>query len=377
MTEAILTILKIAVRYFFMHRSEMLLSIIFLLSTFSVVFTVFYFVFRQEYNAIRRRIEKLKAERKGICPDDLSENKQPKLTSKDKKAFLICVPLFLFAFVCSVVVFADRSWLHVLACSLISTVFIFIVGANIVLERNKRICKAYERGSSEELESERFKNEFNYFLTDLTVWSLAICNLAIIVMAIIQSWSLATAFWVYWIQSVCIGIFSFLKIISLKEFSTKDFEFFATEDPQPTEATKINSSLVFFVVYGTSHFLYAYYLSAFTGTKLTMNVIIAGGVFFLNHLFSFCHDKQKQERRRPNIGRLLSFPFIRIVPMHAILYLAVILKSRFNLSADNTAVLVVFLLLKTIADVWMHIVQRRGFVDNPALDVDFSDSASI
>jgi hypothetical protein len=46
------------------------------------------------------------------------------------------------------------------------------------------------------------------------------------------------------------------------------------------------------------------------------------------------------------------YPYVRIIPMH----IMIVLGSRFL--GDNTLALVMFLLLKTAADVAMHIIEH-------------------
>ena len=56
--------------------------------------------------------------------------------------------------------------------------------------------------------------------SDLTIRSLIASNLVVIVWALIEKWSIVTIMWIYWTQSVTIGIFWFIKMLTLKNFST-------------------------------------------------------------------------------------------------------------------------------------------------------------
>jgi hypothetical protein len=49
-------------------------------------------------------------------------------------------------------------------------------------------------------------------------------NLLVIVFAVVDNLSAREVLWMYWFQSVIIGIFNFIKILSLKEFSTEGFK---------------------------------------------------------------------------------------------------------------------------------------------------------
>ena len=56
----------------------------------------------------------------------------------------------------------------------------------------------------------------------------------------------------------------------------------------------------------------------------------------------------------PNIGRLFVFPYARIVPMH----LSIIFGNL--LEVQSTGEVVMFLGIKTLADVIMHMKERGG-----------------
>ncbi|MCX6801619.1 MAG: DUF6498-containing protein [Candidatus Diapherotrites archaeon] len=56
-----------------------------------------------------------------------------------------------------------------------------------------------------------------------TAISLLAANLFTIAIAVTQGWGLLQLLWVYWFQSVIIGVFNYLRILNLKEFSTDNF----------------------------------------------------------------------------------------------------------------------------------------------------------
>ena len=53
-------------------------------------------------------------------------------------------------------------------------------------------------------------------------------------------------------------------------------------------------------------------------------------------------------------------PYLRIIPMHITIIGASILEDKLNISLEHTLVVVLFLVLKTIADVSMYINIRQG-----------------
>ena len=63
----------------------------------------------------------------------------------------------------------------------------------------------------------------NMFRFNLSDWWLLVTNLGVIGVAVWQGWDLATLVWIYWLQSIVIGGFNFVKLLSLERFSTKNF----------------------------------------------------------------------------------------------------------------------------------------------------------
>ncbi|MDO8583058.1 MAG: DUF6498-containing protein [bacterium] len=189
--------------------------------------------------------------------------------------------------------------------------------------------------------------------TDSSVISLLFSNILIIILAIVQRWEVATVLWTYWMQSVIIGFFNFLRILSLKNFSTKNFTI-NNQPALPTPQTKIFTALFFAFHYGLFHFIYAVFLFNFfnSGQPLDLNYLSLGGlIFFLNHFFSYLHNKMTNKQKTQNIGQLIFSPYVRIVPMHLI----VVFGAFMGQSA-----LLTFLFLKTAVDISMHAVKHRA-----------------
>jgi hypothetical protein len=103
--------------------------------------------------------------------------------------------------------------------------------------------------------------------------------------------------------------------------------------------------------YGFFHLIYLIFLlpkAVNAASSLGVQVMVV--VFFLNHLYSFFHNRKKDESCVPNIGTLMFLPYARIIPMH----LTIILGA-----AIGSAGLVFFLILKTVADMIMHVVEHQ------------------
>jgi len=81
------------------------------------------------------------------------------------------------------------------------------------------------------------------------------------------------------------------------------------------------------------------------------HVLFGGIVFFVDHLFSFRYNRERDQKKIQNLGRLMAFPYARVVPMHLVIVL-------FGVFLSGALPLLVFLGLKTLADVIMHVVEH-------------------
>lgn len=186
---------------------------------------------------------------------------------------------------------------------------------------------------------------------NLSIISLLLSNLVVIFLAIVQRWDVSTVLWVYWMQSIIIGFFQFLRILSLKKFSTENFTI-NNKPTLPTSQTKVFTAFFFAFHYSFFHFIYAIFLfNLFTNKALDFTYLFLGGlIFFLNHTFSYVHNKIIDEQKTQNIGQLMFSPYARIVPMHLIIIFGAILGQ---------STLIVFLLLKTLIDLLMHTIKHK------------------
>ncbi len=183
-------------------------------------------------------------------------------------------------------------------------------------------------------------------------WSLLLANLFTIFVASLQRWTLADVMWVYWIQSVIIGVFQFLKILDLKNFSTEGVKING-ESVNPTESTKKFMAYFFLLHYGIFHLTYFVFLAVgIDHTKIT-GLVITGLTFFFNHLISYLSNKESDANQIQNIGQVMAKPYIRIIPMHLSLFFA----NRFLPGGAP-----IFLTVKTVVDLISHSLEHRQIV---------------
>ncbi len=186
--------------------------------------------------------------------------------------------------------------------------------------------------------------------------TLVLSNIFTIVVAVIEQWNLSKLLWIYWGQSIVIGYFNWRRIRCLKEFSTEGLKI----NDQPVTATKLTQRKVanlFAIHYGGFHIAYCIFLFV-EKTGLSQLEIFSAisciAVFIFNHWFSFRQNLEKHMSSKPNLGTVMTFPYARILPMH----LTILAGSFFEERSAET--LILFLSLKTFADLMMHLVEHRG-----------------
>lgn len=182
-------------------------------------------------------------------------------------------------------------------------------------------------------------------LSKNTTFTLLISNIFVIALALYQGWNIGEIMWVYWFQSVIIGLFHFLRIWKLENFSVKD----VTINGAPAtdaKGTKYFFAGFFALHYGLFHFVYMIFLiTVFSNGSSFKNILIGAAAFFINHLVSFYNHIQADKLREPNIGLLMFYPYARIIPMHLTIIFGIMFRDL---------ALILFLSLKTIADLITH-----------------------
>lgn len=177
-------------------------------------------------------------------------------------------------------------------------------------------------------------------------------NLGVIALAITQDWSLPTILASYWLQSVIIGLFQARKMADLTLFSTEGVKMNDTP-VEPTPGTKRSMVAFFLVHYGFFHLVYALFILQY-GAIAWADVAICGLAFFANHLFSYLDNRNRPRKAPPNIGAMMAFPYIRILPMHAFILGGALL------AATGGWAIAFFMVLKTVADEVMHAIEHRS-----------------
>lgn len=149
---------------------------------------------------------------------------------------------------------------------------------------------------------------------------------------------------VYWIQSVIIGIISFLRLCTVAYVDTRN--------PVATQLGDRAFHAIFFVVhYGFFHILYLFFLGPFPPERM-QSYLLCGLVFAAGHLYSFLRNFRRDRAGRPDISLVMWLPYARVLPMHLVILFGSSLPG-------GTANFLIFGALKIAADAVMHITEHR------------------
>lgn len=182
---------------------------------------------------------------------------------------------------------------------------------------------------------------------------LLLSNGLTLVMALILKWPLALVIWPYWIQSIIIGWYARKRMLALKKFSTEGFT--SNDQPVPENEKGKRSTASFFVLhYGFFHFAYLMFL---LGTVKLDSPWDAFWIAVCGFSYVFAQRKTCEQQiasdalGKPNLGRLMFLPYLRILPMHLTIILGMMSGSTFSI--------LFFMALKTIADVLLDRFDRN------------------
>lgn len=188
--------------------------------------------------------------------------------------------------------------------------------------------------------------------------SLLTANALALGIAIAAGWSAQSLMLVYWAQSVTIGVAYIVRMLSLQRYSTAGLTMNGRPVPA-TAAARVRVVLFFALHYGFFHVVYLAFLLSEGAAGFDRWLAVAVVAFLVNHAYSFRYNRALDRRGKPNLGTLMFTPYLRIVPMHLTIIVGGMLGA-------GTATLLLFGMLKTCADVAMHVVEHRQLRRAPA-----------
>lgn len=179
--------------------------------------------------------------------------------------------------------------------------------------------------------------------------------------------SMDTLVWIYFLQSVMLGIGNVVRMACLKSFSTKNFQVNG-QSVEPTAKTKGFSAAFFALHYGFFHFVYFIFLvvgSINNGSKLDFRMVLINFLAIVgNTIFSTWSNVLQDREDQPSIAAMFFTPYLRVVPMHIFIIVGFVFKTDvkflgFHFSSIHSFWL--FLILKSLSDLLMHIIVQKSW----------------
>ena len=191
------------------------------------------------------------------------------------------------------------------------------------------------------------------FYKDIGFWTLLLWNLFLVYYQFRHPEEFKTILWIYWAQSVLIGLFNFLDILTLQKVKPGSWN----EDGVVMSDARAKGCASFFFLfhYGFFHLVYSIFLFAFvkTGGSFDFNFfIISILIFFMTLLIEFIRKKTKYAKVPGDVGRMFILPYLRIIPMH----LTILLPAFLGVSAFT-----LFLVLKTLVDAVFYLITAKQY----------------
>jgi hypothetical protein len=193
--------------------------------------------------------------------------------------------------------------------------------------------------------------KFKGVIKDQAFWRLFVINLAIIVYYLYHGTGFKTLVWIYWCQSVLIGFFTFLQLITIKVLDGDD------KDISQVKAYGGRGCMGSFFAFHFGFFHLGYLIFLFTITDIHERIDwqlfeFSVGAFALDQLWSFIKLKQWGQTHQLNGGLIFFLPYARIVPMH----LTILLPKFIGVPQMG-----LFLVLKMFADLLMYVISTAAY----------------
>lgn len=165
---------------------------------------------------------------------------------------------------------------------------------------------------------------------------------------------------------MCIGVLWFFKILTLRKFSVKEdgmIELYKVNDQVValTKDQRIMLAAFFLLCWSLFHVWFGIFLVMQFGVKDLWAMILMSAAFAGYQNYSFFYNRKWGQKCNLSIGGMIFFPLLRTAPMFLIFMVGVLWTESQPDSLRVRAAMVLFMVLKTVADVAMHVVEQRKF----------------
>ncbi len=176
-------------------------------------------------------------------------------------------------------------------------------------------------------------------VSNFSFWALIVGNAFCFVYYKQYNADFNTIIWIYWYQSVFIGLVAAVELY----LPAKNLEKYLEKSGVNPKGKNGCLSIFFIFHYGTFHLVYAVFLLVDYGHAVNQEILLlALGTFAIETLWSFKQRRGANIDGNANTGATMFLPYLRVFPMH----LTILLPSLLGLKTSS-----VFIVIKAIADV--------------------------
>lgn len=196
---------------------------------------------------------------------------------------------------------------------------------------------------------------------DRSVYGLIVANFVALGVAAATGMTLRELMFLYWLQSVMIGISYFVRVLSLRAYVTDGLEKLEGLSWDAMSHPRLMVALFFLAHYGGFHFGYFMFLVEFADRDTPTfgpalgplgGFSVAAIALAAAHLFSLHENLARDRDTVVNLRMLMLVPYARVVPMH----LAIIAGYELG---PGPVPFYAFAALKIVADVTMHVIEHH------------------
>lgn len=184
--------------------------------------------------------------------------------------------------------------------------------------------------------------------SDPSFWSILIMNIFFMFYYYKHPQGLGTIIFIFYLQSVFIGFFNFLNLLTLNKTVENSF----TVNDQP--GNKKGCAAFFFLFhYGFFHLVYLVFLVIGPSKIADLDIkfiILSFWIILFSEGYHFVKIRIRSNKEEANIGTMFFLPYARIIPMH----LLILAPTFLNIPPS-----IVFLGLKTFADILMYYLNQN------------------
>ncbi|MEO7313258.1 MAG: DUF6498-containing protein [Chitinophagaceae bacterium] len=181
--------------------------------------------------------------------------------------------------------------------------------------------------------------------TDWSLWVLVIFNLYLLDYYEKHPGEIGTLIFLYWAQSVLIGVVNFFDILTLPHIEPGSM----TMNDKPVADTAQSKGCVamfFLVHYGIFHLVYLVFILVQMHGQINGHFVLIGvAILAVQLVGDFIRRRMQQQDKAVNVGTIFFMPYARIVPMHFMILLP-------NFIHINN--FTIFIILKIFMDLLMH-----------------------